>query len=268
MPRLSQLYIFPIKSCAGIEQREVALDRFGPVGDRRWMLVDRAGKFITQRQHAILARLRVTPTVAGLELEFMSNSIAVARPDSPQRKLVTVWTDAVPAVDAGDAVATWLQARLGLYMRLVYMPDDAQRLVDGSFAGGGETVSFADGFPLLLISQAALDLLNSKLGTPVPMNRFRPNLVVDGCEAHAEDDWKRIRIGDMEFDVAKPCSRCVIPSIDQVSGKRDSEILQVLADYRRFEDPQGGPRQVFFGQNLLYRVTGRLSVGDELTILR
>jgi len=268
MPTLSQLFIYPVKSCAGIEQQQVALDRFGPVGDRRWMLVDGAGRFMTQREDARLACLRVTATTGGLELAYGGDSIAVECPDSMNRKLVTVWSDAVPAVDAGDEIAEWLQAQLGLETRLVYMPDDAQRLVDGSFAHAGETVSFADGFPLLLISQAALDLLNSKLGASVPMNRFRPNLVVDGCEAHAEDDWKQIRIGDVEFDVAKPCARCAVPSIDQVSGEKDSEILRVLADYRRGDD-----RQVYFGQNLLYRDAGRrdagtLSVGDEVTILR
>ena len=148
------------------------------------------------------------------------------------------------------------------------MPEDCQRLVDGAYAKSAETVSFADGFPLLLLSQASLDLLNSKLGSPVPINRFRPNLVVDGCKAHAEDDWRQIRIGGMEFDVAKACARCVVPSIDQASGEKDSEILRALAAYRRFEDPGDGARQVYFGQNLLYRGAGELAVGDEVTILR
>jgi uncharacterized protein YcbX len=115
----------------------------------------------------------------------------------------------------------------------------------------------------LLISQASLDDLNSRLETPVPMNRFRPNLVVQGCEAFAEDNWQRVRIGSVEFAVAKPCSRCVMPSIDQATAAKDSEVLQVLAGYRRGDD-----RQVYFGQNLVYSGTGKLSVGDTLEILK
>jgi uncharacterized protein YcbX len=150
---------------------------------------------------------------------------------------------------------------LGLPCRLVYMPDSCQRLVDGHFARDGETVSFADGFPLLLISQASLDDLNRKLDNPVPMNRFRPNLVVNGCDPFAEDGWRRIRIGDVEFDVAKPCSRCVIPSIDQATAQRDGQINRVLAGFRRFNG------QVLFGQNLLYQRAGTLTLGDSVEVL-
>ena len=125
-----------------------------------------------------------------------------------------------------------------------------------------ETVSFADGFPLLLVSRASLDDLNGRLSSPVPMNRFRPNLVVQGCAAFAEDDWRRIRIGGTEFELAKPCSRCVMPSIDQRTAQKDSEILRVLAGYRRGED-----RQTYFGQNLLYSGVGKLRVGDSVEVL-
>jgi uncharacterized protein YcbX len=141
------------------------------------------------------------------------------------------------------------------------MPDTCRRLVDGLYAREGETVSFADGFPLLLISQASLDDLNSRLDSPVPMNRFRPNLVVSGCDSFAEDGWRRLRIGDVEFDVVKPCSRCVIPSIDQATAQRDGQINRVLASYRRVNG------QVMFGQNLLYHRAGKLSVGDPVQVL-
>jgi uncharacterized protein YcbX len=141
------------------------------------------------------------------------------------------------------------------------MPDDARRRVQPLYARRGETVSFADGFPLLLISQASLDDLNARLDQPVPMNRFRPNLVVSGCEAFDEDRWQRIRIGTLEFDVAKPCSRCVMPSIDQATAQRDPQINRVLASYRRRDG------QVYFGQNLLYPEYGSLAVGDTLEVL-
>jgi len=154
-----------------------------------------------------------------------------------------------------------LSAQLGQPCRLVYMPDTCRRLVDGLYAREGETVSFADGFPLLLISQASLDDLNSRLDNPVPMNRFRPNLVVSGCDSFAEDGWRRIRIGDVEFDVAKPCSRCLIPSIDQATAHRDGQINRMLASYRRVNG------QVMFGQNLLYQRAGTLSLGDSVEVL-
>ena len=141
------------------------------------------------------------------------------------------------------------------------MPDTCNRLVDGLYARDGETVSFADGFPLLLISQASLDDLNSRLDKPVPMNRFRPNLVVNRCDRFAEDGWRRILIGDVEFDVAKPCSRCVIPCIDQATAQRDAQINRVLASFRRFNG------QVMFGQNLLYRHAGTLTLGDPVEVL-
>ena len=159
------------------------------------------------------------------------------------------------------AAAAWLSDRLGSACRLFYMPEDSVRLVDGLYAHNGETVSFADGFPILLISRASLDDLNGRLPSPVPMNRFRPNLVISGCAPFAEDDWKRIRIGDMVFDVAKPCSRCAIPSIVQETGERDPHINRALASYRRFDG------KIYFGQNLLYQQPGRLQSGDQVEVL-
>jgi hypothetical protein len=123
-------------------------------------------------------------------------------------------------------------------------------------------VSFADAFPLLLVSAAALDELNGRLTQPVSLDRFRPNLVVEGCDAHAEDGWKRLRIGAVELDVAKPCARCAVPALDQLTGEKHPELLRALASYRRAED-----RQVYFGQNLLYRGGGSLSVGDAVEVL-
>jgi uncharacterized protein YcbX len=141
------------------------------------------------------------------------------------------------------------------------MPDDAVRLVDGLYARDGETVSFADGFPILLISSASLDDLNSRLPSPVPMNRFRPNLVVSDCAPFAEDNWKRIRIGEMTFEVVKPCSRCAVPSIVQETAERDPHINRVLAGYRRFDG------KIYFGQNLLYPQGGELRIGDKVEVL-
>ena len=260
--RLSGISIYPVKSCAGIALERVVLDHFGPAGDRRWLVVDERRRFVSQREQARLALIRVEQRPGGISLTASGDSIDVDIPpaDAPEIR-VTVWEDSVRALLADRDTADWLSAQLGLPCRLVYMPDNCQRLVDGRYASEGETVSFADGFPLLLISQASLNDLNSRLSNPVPMNRFRPNLVVSGCEPFAEDNWRRIRIGAVEFDVAKPCSRCVIPSIDQATAGRDPHINRVLARYRRVNG------QIMFGQNLLYQRTGQLALGDSVEVL-
>jgi uncharacterized protein YcbX len=241
----------------------VSFDRFGPVGDRRWMIIDASYRFVSQRENARIAKLEATPEASGLRLALGNSSISVPTPPDQGRRDVVVWEDRVSAVDAGNEVAEWLSAHFEQSLRLVHMPDASHRYVDGSYATEGETVSFADGFPVLLVSAAAVEMLNDRLSRPVGVDRFRPNLVVSGCEPHAEDHWKNIRIGSMEFVVAKPCARCVMPSIDQNSGERDSEILRVLASYRRRDD-----RQVYFGQNLLYRGTGSVAVGDSVELLQ
>ncbi len=259
---LSGITIYPVKSCAGIALQQASLDRFGPAGDRRWLVVDERGRFVSQREQARMALVGVDQLDGGIRLTAGPASIDVTVPAADAEEVrVTVWEDSVRALLADREAGEWLCEQLGMQCRLVYMPDNCQRLVDGLYAREGETVSFADGFPLLLISQASLDDLNSRLDNPVPMNRFRPNLVVEGCEPFAEDSWKRIRIGALEFDVAKPCSRCVIPSIDQATAGRDPQINRVLASYRRVNG------QVMFGQNLLYQQAGEVAVGDSVEVL-
>lgn len=260
--RLSAITVYPVKSCAGTDLSSVELDRFGPSGDRRWMVIRPSGAFLTQRDLPIMSQIGVAETSTGIRLFGAGPALDIACPgaEAPVR-FVTVWEDSVRARDAGDPAAAWLSNVLATPCRLVYMPDDTKRRVDGIYASQGETVGFADAFPLLLISRASLDDLNSRLPTAVPMNRFRPNLEVEGCEAFAEDGWRRIRIGELEFDVAKPCSRCVVPSIIQESGARDPHINRALASFRRRE------RQIYFGQNLLYRQLGKLSVGDSVEVL-
>jgi len=260
--QLSGITIYPVKSCAGVNLDSATLDRFGLVGDRRWLVVDERGRFLSQRDQTRMALVRVEQEEGGIRLSLGGNSIQVTTPGAGSPELrVSVWEDSMLALVADRSAGEWLSAELARPCRLVYMPDTCRRRVDGLYAREGETVSFADGFPLLLISQASLDDLNSRLENPVPMNRFRPNLVVSGCDSFAEDDWRRIRIGGVEFDVAKPCSRCVIPSIDQATAQRDGQITRVLASYRRVNG------QVMFGQNLLYQHAGALSLGDTVEVL-
>lgn len=259
---LSEITLYPIKSCGGLSVTSIRVDRFGPAGDRRWMVVKEDGGFLSQREHPQMSQVEVIPERGGIQLHAGGAAISVAVPAASVPTLpVRVWEDRVMAQDAGNEAAEWLGRQLGRSCRLVFMPEDTLRRVDGVYASEGETVSFADGFPLLLISQASLDELNSRLAAPVPMNRFRPNLVVTGCEPYAEDSWRRIRIGEMEFDVAKPCSRCVMPSINQETGERDPHINRVLAGFRRFNG------QILFGQNLLYQQVGQLHTGDALVVL-
>lgn len=259
---LAGIQLYPVKSCGGLRVSSISIDRFGPRGDRRWMVVDAQGRFISQREQPAMCRVDLAQDEDGISLACDGSKLSVPVPTAaaPHRR-VQIWNDRVSARDAGDAAADWFSEVLQTQCRLVYMPDDSVRRVDGVYASGGETVGFADGFPLLLISQASLDDLNSRLPKPVPMNRFRPNLVVTGCEPYAEDSWHRIRIGAMEFEVAKPCSRCVMPSIIQETGARDPAINRVLASYRRIDG------QVMFGQNLLYQHCGQLIMGDQLELI-
>jgi hypothetical protein len=173
---------------------------------------------------------------------------------------VTVWDDSVVASDQGDAAATLLSDHLGQPCRLVRV--DEARIADQAYAAPGTVVGFADGFPLLLITDASLGALNGRLPMPLPIDRFRPNLVVSGAEPFAEDGWRRIRIGDIELDVVKPCARCTITTVDQATGRRDgAEPLRALGTFRR------GRRGVLFGQNLVHRSQGLLRVGDPVEVL-
>jgi len=259
---LAALYRYPLKSAAGLPCEQVTLDRFGIAGDRRWLLVDPAGTFLSQRRLPALALLRAAEAGGALRLEVAGEALPVARPGSAApRRPVTVWGDRVDAADAGDAPAAWLGERLGTACRLVYMPDDCRRPVDPAYAAPGTTVSFADGFPLLVLSQASLDGLNARLPAPVPMDRFRPNLVIAGAAPHAEDHWRQLRIGGSLLTLVKPCARCAIPAIDQATAVRDPHINRVLASYRRRDG------QVFFGQNAIHDGPGMLTVGDAVTVL-
>jgi len=263
---LASIYIYPLKSCAPLALQSSAVETRGLARDRRWMVVDAHGKFLTGREHARLTLIRALPNADGsLHLDAPGTSgVRVPVPDSRGERVATaVWDNPVSPLRADDMTNAWLSTYLGAPVRLVYMDAECTRAVDAKYAAPGDEVSFADGFPLLLISQASLDLLNSKLAVPVPMQRFRPNFVVAGTEAHAEDGWKRICVGDIEFDVVKPCVRCVFTTVDFERGQRDpsGEPLRTLIGYRR------GEKGVTFGQNLIPRGRGLVRVGDAVSVL-
>lgn len=263
--QLSAIHIYPVKSCGALSPRHAEVEARGLAHDRRWMIVDRDGRFLTGRQLPTLVLLRATPQADGLRLLHPdAGELTVDFPSSSApRQDVTVWDDSINAIDAGDEAAHWLSHWLDRELRLVYMDDAATRPVDPKRAQAGDEVSFADGYPMLLISQAALEGLNARLETPLPMLRFRPNLVIDGASAHAEDGWRRLRIGAIEFEAVKPCVRCVFTTVDPEHGAFDpsGEPLKTLKHYRR------GDKGITFGMNLIARGRGVLRVGDEVRVL-
>jgi len=263
---LASIHIYPLKSGAPLALQSATVETRGLARDRRWMVIDADGKFLTGREYARLTLIHALPNADGsLHLDAPATSgLRVPVPDARGERIATaVWGSPVSPLLADETTNAWLSKFLGRPVRLVHMDGECARAVDAKYARAGDEVSLADGFPLLLISQAALDLLNSKLAAPVPMLRFRPNLVVAGTEAHAEDGWKRIRVGEVEFDVVKPCVRCVFTTVDFERGERDpsGEPLRTLIGYRR------GEKGVTFGQNLIPRGRGVVRVGDTVSVI-
>ena len=261
---LSGLYVYPIKSAAGIPLAESGIDDRGLRYDRRWMLVDDSGRFISQRGLPRLALVRVALEPEGLLVEAPGMP-PLTVPYEVQGGLseAEVWGDRVGVVPVGGYTDEWFTGFLGARCSLVQLPQASIRPVDPEYGGAGDTVGLADGFPFLLVSEASLEDLNSRLTEPLPMNRFRPNLVVGGSEPFAEDGWESVTIGEVRFRVAKPCSRCKITTVEQSTGVvAGAEPLRTLAEYRKSDRKSGG--KVLFGQNLIHDRTGRLRVGDRV----
>ena len=256
MLRLSALYRFPLKSAKGESLPQARLDKLGLVGDRRWMLVDEAsGRFLTQRADPKMSQLSALWNAAGgLTLNaqgFEALDVAVPEVDSDLRG-VTIWRDTLRVPDAGDAAADWLSRFVEKPVRLVHVPLERARTTEAGYGRDDDKVAFADGYPLLLIGQASLDDISHKVGRPLDMLRFRPNLVIEG-----------IRIGDVEFRLVKSCSRCILTTVDPQTGVRDEqrEPLATLMTYRKQENG------TMFGQNLVNDGNGVLEVGMPVTIL-
>jgi uncharacterized protein YcbX len=273
MIRVAALHVYPVKSCRGLDVPSAVVEPWGLAGDRRWMVVDGNGRFLSQRKEPRLALIRGAPGVAdavargeapaggGLRLCAPDlPPLSVAAPVSGPRVRARVWRDDLVVRLAGPEAEEWLSAYLGRPARLVWLDDPRQRPVASSYARAGEPVNLADGFPMLLTSAASLEHLNGRLDEPLPMNRFRPNLVVSGSAPWAEDAWRRLRIGDVVLRVAKPCGRCVVTTTDQETLERGPEPLRALAAYRNL----GG--QLVFGQNLVPETTGTIPMGDPVEV--
>jgi uncharacterized protein len=266
LPSVAELRIHPVKGLRGGLHTAADVAPWGLAGDRRWMVVDAAARFLSQREHNHMALIEARNTATGITLTAPGMAGVIIHFPAPDTETldVVVWRDTVSAVAAGAAADAWISAALGLSCRLVYLADTAGRKIDPAFATAGQTVSFADGFPILLASLGSLADLNTRLAVPVPIGRFRPNIVVSGAAPWAEDCWRRIRIGGVPFSVVKPCSRCIVTTIDPETGLRpdESEPLRTLGKFRR--DRRGG---VMFGQNLIPTNAGRIAAGDRVEVL-
>ena len=263
---LSQIFIYPIKSLGGIALDTALVQERGLQYDRRWMLVDAQGQFLTQRSLAHMALLQVQVQSGELTVIHRTRPElpALAIPfetENPNRLQVTVWEDTCEAVEVSAAANAWFSRALGLPCRLVFMPDDCHRQVDLAYARPGDITSFSDGFPLLMVGEASLADLNGRLSQPVPVDRFRPNLVFSGGAPFEEDTWDHFRIGLHPFRGVKPSGRCVVTTIDQQTAHKGTEPLRTLAGYRQ----QG--HKILFGQNVLPLSPGHtLAVGDSITV--
>lgn len=258
--QVSHLYIYPIKSLRGIEMQEAEVLEKGFRYDRRWMIVDEDSGHVTQRTHPQLSQIKV---------ELHGESITVSHREMPQLEIpvginqgeeieVTVWEHTVVARVANAEINDWISKVAGEPCRLVYMSEQTSRPANPKRAKNGEHVSFADAYPYLVVSQASLDDLNGRLQSPIPMHRFRPNIVVTGTDAYAEDHWRDFQIGAIPFYGTHGCKRCVFITVDQETGKKGAEPLKTLATYRK----EGN--EIYFGLNAFSKKEGILKVGDAV----
>lgn len=265
MSVLSQVFIYPLKSTKGLSLPRAQVEPLGLEHDRRWMLVRPDGSFVTGREAPSLVRVSAVPQGAGLRVSTpgMPELEVPVPAEGALRREVTLWKDTCSAAVASQEAERWFSQFLGEPVSLVYVDARMERPVDPTYAAPEDRVGFADGFPLLLLSRASLEELNRQLPRPVRMENFRPNLVVEGCEPFAEDRWKRLRVGEVELEVVKPCARCVFTTVDPETGLKaqDGEPLRTLARVRLIHG------KAMFGQNVLVRRPGTLQVGDPVEVL-
>lgn len=263
MYQVSQLYIYPVKSLGGIRINKCSLSDRGFENDRRWMLVDENNVFLSQRKTSEMCFFDLTENENSFTIRHRQSnqSIDLSKQKSEGNELqVQVWNDNVKAKLAGQQFDEYFSSHLHMNCRLVEMPENTKRLVDQNYAFNSEIVSFADAFPVLIIGEASLALLNSKLNLTVEMIRFRPNIVVSGGAAHDEDYFEVVSIGDAKLKNVKPCGRCVLPTIDFTTGEFQKEINTVLATYRTVNG------KIMFGINCLIEKAGMISIGDTIVL--
>ncbi len=262
---LTQITIYPIKSTCGIQLQQSAVEPIGLTNDRTLMLVDENGLFLSQRKYPQMALIKTEYISEGLLVTAPEMSPIIIDPVSINRQVCTirVWRDSFDSFKADTYINQWFSEYLSQKVYLVRYDEKTPRAIDPQYSNKGDIVSYADGYPLLLISQASLNNLNSQLKTPVTMAHFRPNLVVTGCSAFEEDNWRRILINQQEFDLVKTCSRCIMTTVNPETGQRNNlgEPLKTLSQFRKSD---GG---IMFGMNLIPRNTATIKIGDSVNIL-
>ncbi|OZG71267.1 MOSC domain-containing protein [Hahella sp. CCB-MM4] len=259
---VTELNLYPVKSCAGVSVDQLRISEWGPEGDRRYMLVDAAGKFVTGRKFPQMVLLKTQIHPEGISITSpKGDSIMATIPEDAQRIEVEVWRDKMVAAVASSEINDWLSRLLGQELKLVHMPEDSFRQVDREYYAADQRVAFSDGYPVLVTNESSLAELNGRLEESIVMKRFRPNIVVNGTSPWEEDDWNHLRIGEVEFRAVKPCSRCVFTTVDPMTAEKGKEPLRTLAGYRRKE------LGVIFGQNLVQLNHGVIKVGDSVEII-
>jgi uncharacterized protein len=265
--RLSEIWIYPIKSLGGIRLQSANVMEKGLQHDRRWMLIDSSNTFMTQRIYPTMALFKLEiqdstclPARQGFKISFRGDSIELPFIHStiPTEIKASVWDDHVNTFEVSKSFSDWFSEKLGIDCKLVSFPEKNSRPVDTQYKINNENVSLADGYPFLIIGQNSLNDLNKRLSNPVPMNRFRPNLVFTGGQPYVEDSWKQFTIGKNKFAGVKPCSRCVLTTVDQQTGEKGKEPLATLAKYRQREN------KIYFGQNVLAIDQYEIHEGDEI----
>jgi uncharacterized protein YcbX len=266
MMKVAALACYPVKSLRGHPLQRATIERIGIAGDRRWAVVNHGGRFQTQRELPAMATIDVLPRSGGITLFHSEHGrLDVPVPDArAEARDITIWRDQVRVRMASAGADAFLSAVLGKPLRLAFLDNPEARPIDPAFGAGGETVSLSDGFPLLVTTRASLDDLNRRLAHPLQMRRFRPNIVIEGAEAWAEDRWRRLRIGSFELRIVKPCARCTITTLDPLSGARlyGDEPLSTLRAFHR-----AGNGGIIFGQNAIPADAGEIAVGDAVELL-
>jgi uncharacterized protein len=261
---VANLWIYPIKSCRGISVQQFTLDDRGPEYDRRWMLIDATGMFMTQRDHPRMALIDVALDAGEVLVSGPGMTVHAFDPEAADRaRACVVWNDTVELQHVDDEIDQWFSDFLSVRCSLMRMPQSTARVVDRTYSPDPRLVTLADAFPMLLIGTGSLDLLNQKLVArgqrEIPMKRFRPNVVVSGTRPHEEDEWTSIRLGDVACTVVKPCARCAITTVDTRTGVQGKEPLRTLSEYRKVGS------KVLFGQNVIHAAAGTVRVGDAVT---
>jgi hypothetical protein len=259
---LTQIWIYPVKSLGGIRLKEAKVLPKGLQHDRRWMLISNDNRFMSQREQPILSLFKQKLVADGIEISFNGTAIKIdfEKVVNGRSFRATVWDDAVEVKEVSKAHSQWFSDLLKTSCKLVVFPEGNSRPVDTDYAKNAEQVSLADGFPFLIIGEASLEDLNSRLKEPVPMNRFRPNFVFSGGEPYEEEQWTTFTIGKSKFVGTKPCARCVLTTINQDTAEKGTEPLVTLSKYRR----QGN--KVLFGQNVLAINHYEIKEGDKIIL--